>query len=44
MIPIGAATRIGWLYIPDLLAPFTGEEYQKRKSDKINPFTDCKKK
>ena len=30
--------------IKEYYDPFTGEEYQKRNSDKINPFTDCKKK
>ena len=30
--------------IKEYYDPFTGEEYQKRNSDKINPFTDRKKK
>ena len=30
--------------IKEYYDPFTGEEYQKRNSDKINPFTDHKKK
>lgn len=30
--------------IKEYYDPFTGEEYPKRNSDKINPFTDRKKK
>ena len=30
--------------IKEYYDPFTGEEYQKRNSNKINPFTDRKKK
>ena len=30
--------------IKEYYDPFTGEEYQKRNSDRINPFTDRKKK
>ena len=30
--------------IKEYYDPFTGEEYPKRRSDKINPFTDRKKK
>jgi len=29
--------------IKEYYDPFTGEEYPKHKSDKINPFTDRKK-
>ena len=30
--------------IKEYYDPFTSEEYPKRNSDKINPFTDRKKK